>query len=77
MRRRRKRRRTSYVILTIIAMLSIAFTIACLWLFYKYQEIPDTLVTCFYTTVVGELLVSGLIKMTKTKYERTGEENEL
>lgn len=60
------------IVLIIVAVLTIVFTAICLWMFYLFQQIPDTLVTMFYTTVVGELLVAGIIKVTKTKYGEGG-----
>lgn len=61
--------KTSNIVLIILAIITVAFTVTCLWLFYLYQSIPDTLVDKFYTTIVGELLVTGMIKVFKTKYK--------
>lgn len=61
--------KVSNIVLIIIAVITVAFTVTCLWLFYLYQSIPDTLVDKFYTTIVGELLVTGMIKVFKTKYK--------
>lgn len=66
-RMKRNNLKVTNIVLIIIAILTVTFTITCLWLFYLYQSIPDTLVTCFYTSIVGELGVSGWIKVTKTK----------
>lgn len=65
-------KKTCNIILLILAITTIAFTVTCLWLFYLYQAIPDTLVDKFYSTIVGELLVMGLIKVFKIK-ERKNE----
>ena len=59
------------IVLIIVAVCTVAFTVTCLWLFYLYQTIPDTLVTMFYTTVVGELLCSSIIRVFKTKYRES------
>lgn len=62
-----KKYKVSYIVLIIVAVLTIAFTVTCLWLFYLYQSIPDVLVTAFYTSVVSELGMNAWIKTTKTK----------
>lgn len=67
--------KVSYVVLIIVGILTVAFTIACMWLFFLYQATPDTLVGCFYASVVGELGVSGWIKVIKTKYDAGDDEN--
>lgn len=61
------------IVLVIVGILTVTFTVACMWMFFLFQQIPDTLVTMFYTTVVGELLVSGLIRMMKSKYKDEGD----
>lgn len=60
-------KKTSNIVLIILAIFITIFTGLCLWLFYMYQSIPDTLVTCFYGTIVGELFVCGMIKVMKVK----------
>lgn len=59
--------KTTNIILIILAVFITLFTAICLWLFYEFQTIPDTLVTCFYASIVGELFVAGLIKIMKVK----------
>ena len=60
-------KKTLNIVLIIVAIITVAFTVTCLWLFYLYQSVPDMLVDKFYTTIVGELLISGLIKIFKIK----------
>ena len=38
-------------------------------LFYKFQSIPDTLCERFFTCVVGELGIAGLIQIVKTVFK--------
>lgn len=66
----KKKPKVSYIVLIVIGILTVIFTVACMWFFFLFQTIPDTLVQMFYTTVVGELLVVGLIRIMKTKYEK-------
>lgn len=69
MKTRKNKVKTSNIVLIIVGLLTVIFTIVCLWAFFMFQAIPDTLVQMFYSTVVGELLVVGLIRMMKSKYE--------
>lgn len=75
--RKSKKMKISYVVLIVVGILTIAFTVACMWLFYLFQSVPDTLVTAFYASVVGELGVSAWIKVTKTKTKKDGDENDI
>jgi len=68
-----KKRKTLNIVLMVLAVTTIAFTVTCLWLFYLYQSIPDTLVDKFYTTIVGELLVTGVIKVFKINKENNND----
>jgi len=49
-----------YVIVTF--SLTIIFTIVMVCIFLERNYIPDTLVQCFFTYVVGEFLCCALIK---------------
>lgn len=70
--------KTSKVVLIILAIFIVTFTIACMWLFYLYQSIPDTLVTCVYGLCGSECGVLGWIKVMKTKYKESEvDDNEL
>lgn len=68
-----KKRKVSYIVLIILAITTVVFTATCLWLFYLYQSVPDTLVQYFYTTIVGELLCSMLIKVFKVRKENSND----
>lgn len=72
----KKKRKALNIILTIVAILTVIFTVTMIWLFYLFQSIPETLVTMYFTTVVGELLVTGIIKVTNIKHER-GDSNDI
>lgn len=70
--------KTSKVVLIILAIFIVAFTVTCMWLFYLYQSIPDTLVTCVYGLCGSECGVLGWIKVMKTKYKESEvDDNEL
>lgn len=70
--------KTSTIVLIILAIFIVTFTIACMWLFYLYQTIPDTLVTCVFSLCGSECGVLGWIKVMKTKYKESEvEEDEL
>ena len=71
-----KKRKTSNLILIFLGIFVIIFTIICLWLFYEFQSVPDTLITAVFGAVFGEAGVMGLIKMFKTKYLEREDDNE-
>lgn len=64
--------------LFIVLVLAVVFTSVIIWLFIKYQEIPDTLVTCVFGALFGELGCLTYIKKLKEKkrYEEESEEEE-
>lgn len=74
-KKQKKKRHTSNIILVILGLFILIFTGLCMWLFYKFQSIPDTLITAVFGAVFGEAGVMGLIKIFKTKYLES-EENE-
>ena len=76
MRRKRRTRRkvkTCDIALIIVLLLAIIFTSVIIWLFVKYQSIPDTLVTCVFAALFGELGCLTYIK--KLKENRTNSES--
>lgn len=75
--KRNKKVKALNVVLIIVGILAVLFTVACMWFFFLFQTIPDTLVQMFFSTVVGELLCASLIRMTKTKYEREVDEDDI
>lgn len=63
-------RKTTNVILLILAVFLLGFVVAMIWLYVKTGAIPDTLCTCVFAICGGECGVMGWIKTTK---ERTRE----
>lgn len=72
-----KKIKTMDLILVIIGVLSVLFVIINLMLFDRHGAIPDTLVTCWFTAVLGECGVMGWIKNTKTKWADEQREREV
>lgn len=58
--------KTLTIVLIILGITTILFTVSMIVLFYKFQSIPDTLCERFFTCVVGELGIAGLIQVVKT-----------
>lgn len=71
-----KKIKTSDLILVIIAVLSVIFVIINLILFDKHGSTPDTLITCWFTAVLGECGVLGWIKNSKIKWLEYQKEKE-
>ena len=69
--------KTTKIILVVVGILTIIFTIACLWLFFLFQSVPDVLVSAWFAATMGELGVCGWIKTVKTKNNNESEDNEL
>lgn len=72
-RRTRRKAKTCDIALIIVLLLAIIFTSVTIWLFVKYQSIPDTLVTCVFAALFGELGCLTYIK--KLKENRTNSES--
>lgn len=66
---RKNKRKTSKYIITALLLTALLFTVAMIWLFYKFQSIPDTLVVSFFGAIFGELSVLGMIRTAKVKNE--------
>lgn len=67
-------------ILILVGVALLVFTIEMIRLYKEFGDIPDTLVTCVYTTLGGECGIMGWIKTTKEKNkerERELEDREL
>lgn len=58
--------KTLNLILLIIGISTAIFTISMIVIFCIFQSIPDTLCERFYTVVVGECGVAGIIQVIKT-----------
>lgn len=72
-----KKIKTMDLVLVLIAILTILFVIVNLMLFDLHEMIPNTLVTCWFSAVVGEFGVLGWIKTTKVKQQEQEREKEL
>lgn len=72
-----KKIKTMDLILALIAVLTILFVIVNLILFDLHETIPSTLVTCWFSAVVGEFGVLGWIKTVKLKQQDQDREKEL
>nr|DAT84970.1 MAG TPA: Triple QxxK/R motif-containing protein family [Caudoviricetes sp.] len=53
------------LILIIVGISTFIFTVIMLIFFYLFQSIPDTLCERFFTVIVGELGITGIIKIVK------------
>ena len=73
----KKERKILNTILLVIGITTVVFMAAMVWLFVRYQAIPDTLVERYFTCVVGELGVMGVIQVAKSlvAWKRGREEN--
>lgn len=72
-----KKIKTMDLVLVLIAVLTILFVIINLILFDLHETIPNTLVTCWFSAIVGEFGVLGWIKTTKVKQEERDREKEM
>ena len=61
--------KTMDVILVIIGVLTVAFTVTMIVLYWTHYAIPDTLVTCWFAAITGECGFMGLIQTTKVRHE--------
>jgi len=72
-----KKIKTTDLVLVLIAVLTILFVIVNLILFDLHETIPNTLVTCWFSAVVGEFGILGWIKTSKLKQQEQDREKEL
>ena len=61
--------KTMDVVLVILGVLTVAFTVTMICIFRTQYAIPDTLVTCYFAAVTGELGAMGWIKTCKEKQQ--------
>lgn len=59
---------TMDVILIVLGIATLLFTLKMIQIFERYGAIPDTLVERYFTTVVGEAGIMGVISAFKIKY---------
>lgn len=55
------------VFLITILIVTVIFIAAMVWLFVRFQSVPDTLITGFFALIGGECGILGLIKSAKEK----------
>lgn len=60
--------KTSNVVLVIVGILTVAFIIEMIHMFYLFQNVPNQLIICFFSLVGGECGVLGWIKTAKVKH---------
>lgn len=68
--------KTTKIVLIILGVFVLFFTIGCLWLFWLYQAVPDSLIVAVFGAVFGEASILGWIKTIKTKYASMEDEVE-
>lgn len=64
---RKRTIKTMDLILVFIFIVLVVFTIAMIVLFTRYGQTPDTLITCVFGALTGELGIMGWIKSHKDK----------
>lgn len=68
--------KTMDIILVILGVLAVGFTITMIWLFYKFQAVPDSLVAAFFAAVFGECGAMAMIQRAKLRKKDDEEEGE-
>lgn len=68
-------KQTLTTILLVVGISAFAFTAAMIVLFIMFQQVPDTLVERFYTCVVGECGIAGIIQVVKTIFKNKKSSN--
>lgn len=53
-RKTKKNRNGTTIVLIIMAVLDVLFTAAMIWLFYLYQDVPDSLIAAVFGVTFGE-----------------------
>lgn len=64
---RRKRNKTSKLIITALLVFLLIFTAVCLWLFFTTGEEPAALISAVFVFCGGECGILGWIRTTKEK----------
>lgn len=73
MRPKRKLNGTD-IALIICAGIAISFTIACLWLFYKFQTEPTALIAGVFASIFGETSATAMVYKAK-QLRKKGDNN--
>lgn len=68
-RQAKKKMGTIDKILLIIFICLVIFVVKMIQLFEAYGMVPDTLITCVFAAVVGEVSITGWIKTTKERHQ--------
>ena len=64
--KKQNKRRALDTTLIIVGIATFVFTVVMMIFFVMFQQIPDTLCERFYTCVVGECGIAGVIQVVKT-----------
>lgn len=64
------------IILVIVGVLLLAFTVTMIWLFVRFQSVPDTLIGAFFGLMGTECGIMGWIKNVKEKKRKDKEDDE-
>jgi len=68
-RQAKKKMGTIDKILLILFIGLVIFIIKMIQLFEAYGMVPDTLITCVFAAIVGEVSITGWIKTTKERHQ--------
>ena len=66
---------TDYALIA-VGVTTVLFIIAMIITFWKFQDIPDTLVNNFFRAIFGEISIAGILTCNKRKYNYTQYDNE-
>lgn len=70
-----KEKKALDIILLVVGISAFVFTAVMMVFFAIFQQIPDTLCERFYTCVVGECGIAGVIQVVKTVFHNKQCEN--
>lgn len=68
-RQAKKKMGTIDKILLILFISLVIFVVKMIQLFEAYGMVPDTLITCVFAAIVGEVSITGWIKTTKERHQ--------
>lgn len=68
-RQAKKKMGTIDKVLLILYIGLVIFVIKMIQLFEAYGMVPDTLITCVFAAIVGEVSITGWIKTTKERHQ--------
>lgn len=75
-KRRRRRKHTMDIILIIMGVLLVAFTVCMVYLFIRFQAVPDVLISSFFATFGAEGGFMAVIMVAKKLTEGKDEEHQ-